>query len=317
MKPNRVKYLKKWRKSIMITLTNVIRKWVMVLSLMVIGTCFAASAEAVEIKHAMGTTMLDQTPARVVVLDNGALDNMLALGVKPAGATPIFLDKPFVGYLAEQAGGIDKVGTINQPNLESIAALNPDLIVGTKDLHEAIYDKLSQIAPTVFTETLFDDWKGRLKLHGLSVGKGAEADALIAAYEEKLAAFKSLKVTKSVSVLRGRTDNVTIYLGNSWSGEFVREVGLKRPASQQDNEKWGVKITQEQIADIDADAILWFSRADENYLTKDMKTSRLWNTLEAVKQEQVYRLDAGVWLSGMGIQARNLMLDDVKRIFTK
>ena len=48
-----------------------------------------------------------------------------------------------------------------------------------------------------------------------------------------------------------------------------------------------------------------------------MKSSRLWNTLEAVKEEQVYRLDAGVWLSGMGIQARNLMLDDVKRIFTK
>ena len=52
-------------------------------------------------------------------------------------------------------------------------------------------------------------------------------------------------------------------------------------------------------------------------LTKNMQSSRLWNTLNAVKNNHVYRLDAGAWLSGMGIQSRNHMLDDVTRIFSK
>ena len=159
-----------------------------------------------------------------------AFDNLLALGVKPIGATAIFLDKPFMEYLGSQVNGVKKVGTIDQPNLEAITAQKPDLIIGAKDLHEAIYSKLSQIAPTVFTETFFEDLEGRLTLHALAVGKSEKAKSVIADYESKVSKFKALNLNKEVSVLRGRSSHVTIYLAKSWSGSLVEEVGLQRPS---------------------------------------------------------------------------------------
>jgi iron complex transport system substrate-binding protein len=54
-------------------------------------------------------------------------------------------------YLAGKAQGIKTVGGISELNLEAIAALKPDLILGSKLRANDLYDKLSAIAPTVFS----------------------------------------------------------------------------------------------------------------------------------------------------------------------
>lgn len=46
------------------------------------------------IKHAMGTVTLKKKPERVVILFNGAVDNAVALGVKPVGAVESWEEKP-------------------------------------------------------------------------------------------------------------------------------------------------------------------------------------------------------------------------------
>ncbi|MEP2783238.1 MAG: iron-siderophore ABC transporter substrate-binding protein [Pseudoruegeria sp.] len=265
------------------------------------------------VEHAMGSTEIAGTPERVIVLDNGSLDNILALGVHPVGAAPIFLDKPFTGYLVDQADGVEKVGTINEPNLEAIAILAPDLIIGSKDVHEAIYDRLSHIAPTVFTEDLADDWRGRFALHAAAVNKTETAETLLNEYDVSVAAFKENTPSTEVSVLRGRGDGIVIYLEESWSGGLIEELGLARPAAQS-AEGFSVKVTEEQIADLDGDHIIWFSRSDDNYMSSTIQQSRLWNTLKAVEADHVHRLDAGTWLSGMGIQARTLMVNDMTQV---
>ena len=55
----------------------------------------AGLTDSIVVKHAMGQATLDGVPSRIVVLDNGALDNVLALGVKPVGAPTVQLDNPF------------------------------------------------------------------------------------------------------------------------------------------------------------------------------------------------------------------------------
>src|SRR3546814_6831851 len=54
---------------------------------------------------------------------------------------------------------MEVVGLIEEPNLEAIAAQRPDLILGAKERHEALYEELSGIAPTVFTESSGTNWK--------------------------------------------------------------------------------------------------------------------------------------------------------------
>ncbi|MEJ8545264.1 ABC transporter substrate-binding protein [Brevibacillus borstelensis] len=273
-----------------------------------------ASPQEHTVKDAMGEVKVPAEPKRIVVLDNGALDNLLGLGVTPVGAATVSLDKPFFSYLGDKTSGIEKVGTIDQPNLEAVSALKPDLILGTKDQHEAIHSKLMQIAPTVFVETLGLDWKGNLKLHAEAVGKAKEAEKMIGDYEKRVAEFKAKmgdKVGKTeVSMLRMNADHIRIYLSESYSGKFIEELGFPRPKAQSEKE-FAKKATEEQIADMDGDVIFWFSRDQENIMTTKLKDNPLWATLKAVQAGNVYEVSTDPWLSGMGVVSRNLMLDEV------
>lgn len=96
----------------------------------VLGACSAADtgggAETIRVEHAQGVTEVPANPQRVVVLDYGALDTIDTLGAGdavvglPLGTLPHFL--------ADYAGATD-VGTMQEPDLEAIAQLDPDLIV--------------------------------------------------------------------------------------------------------------------------------------------------------------------------------------------
>jgi iron complex transport system substrate-binding protein len=101
------------------------------------------------VEHAMGATEIPERPERVVVLDTGELDSALSLGVTPVGAVTTAVSEEFLSYLAEDAEGVEVVGTIAEPNLEAIAALQPDLILNPAVYGQEQHDRLAQIAPTL------------------------------------------------------------------------------------------------------------------------------------------------------------------------
>lgn len=269
---------------------------------------------SIVIQHAMGEETLPAVPERVVVLDNGALDNLLALNVKPVGAPTVQLDQPYPAYLQSQTDGIANIGTIDEPNLETIASLNPDLILGSKDTHEAIYDKLKQIAPTVFVDNLGYSWKENLKLQGQAIGKEQQAEQLLSDYFSRLEEFRTTMGDRlaetTVSVLRPRADHVRVYLRQSFSGVIVEDAGLPRPEAQQADE-FAQQLTEEQTAEMAGDVILWFSRDTDNLLKTKLASNPLWQQLDAVKENRVYEVDSETWLSGLGVQAANKVVDDL------
>ena len=85
------------------------------------GTAAAPSSAADEVRtveHAMGTAEVTGTPERVVVLDTGELDAVLALGVTPVGAVRTGVSDELPAYI--QDAGVDptrieNVGTIAEP----------------------------------------------------------------------------------------------------------------------------------------------------------------------------------------------------------
>src|SRR5688500_8537336 len=91
-----------------------------------------ASAESRTVQHALGETVIEGTPERVVVLDTGELDAALALGVTPVGSVRTDVSDELPAYIQDAGvdpADIENVGTIAEPNLEAIAALDPDLIL--------------------------------------------------------------------------------------------------------------------------------------------------------------------------------------------
>lgn len=141
------------------------------------------------IKHAMGETTIKGTPQKIVTLFQGANDVVVALGVKPTGVVESWVQQPVYEYLRADLDGVPQVGQESQPNLEEINKLKPDLIIATKIRHEEIYEQLSQIAPTVVTETLFD-WKETVKTVGEAMNRVEQSDKLLSDWDGRVADFK-------------------------------------------------------------------------------------------------------------------------------
>ncbi|GAA3441772.1 ABC transporter substrate-binding protein [Planomonospora venezuelensis] len=276
------------------------------------------------VKHAMGETQIPAQPKRVVALDQSFVDAVLTLDTEVVGYTVYRgIDEKLPEYLApvmDQAQNIKVVGTLEAPSLEQIIALKPDLIVSAKVRHEALYDKLAQIAPTVFSETTGAIWKENLRLMGQALGKEALADERIKAYEDRAAKVgESIKAKQgempTVSVVRFTSEpTVRLYVENSYSGLVLKDVGFPRPEGQPSTtETIMVPISEENIPQLDAEHVFVVSYPDPEIeaVQKRFQSNPLWSKL---KGEQ-HVVDDVTWMSAVGIQGAHVMLDDLAKIF--
>lgn len=209
------------------------------------------------VPHAMGTAQVAVDPQRVVVLDTGELDSVLALGVTPVGTVGADAATGPQSYLGGRAAEIEQVGTIQEPNLEAIAALAPDLILSNSVRHRDIFEQLQGIAPTVFSESVGKSWQQNFLLAGDALGRRAEAERILAGYRSKAdqvgVAFGDPARTE-VSMVRFMSDNIRIYGTGSFIGTVLADVGLARPPIARTDETF-VEVGREEIAKADGDLL--------------------------------------------------------------
>ncbi|MEM7335902.1 MAG: iron-siderophore ABC transporter substrate-binding protein [Chloroflexota bacterium] len=273
--------------------------------------------ESRTIEHAMGITEVPVDPQRVVVLDTGELDSALALGVKPVGAVAIFADGGLPDYLEGQTDGIEVVGTISEPNLEAIVALEPDLILSNSERHRSIYRQLNQIAPTVFAETVGVVWKENLLLYADALNKTAEAETLFEAYDARTASIRDGfgDTLPEVSIVRFLPGQVRVYLKGSFSGTVLEDIGLPRPENQ-DSDDFALYLQDlESIPQMDGDLMFMTTYGLEEDTDKPtFLGSPLWQQLDVAQSGEIYEVDDSYWMLGIGIIAANQILDDFEAI---
>lgn len=270
------------------------------------------------VEHALGLTQVSARPRRVVVLDDGPLNTALALGIIPVGAATAFADGAFPAYLGDRVGAIEAVGTIEQPNLEAISRLDPDLILGSKVRHEDIYPELSAIAPTVFTERVGATWKSDLLLHTEAMGRIGDGERLLAEYEARLAAFREAMGDRlgetEVSVVRFLPDEVRVYQKATFSGVILADAGLPRPEAQDVDDFAIIGASKELIALMDGDVLFVTSYGpSEATPLASFERDPLWSRLTVVEAGNVHEVPDEYWMVGTGIIAANLVVDDLER----
>ncbi len=271
------------------------------------------------IEAAMGEVKVPENPQRVVVLDTGELDSAITLGVTPVGAVEAIEGQGFPDYL-EGTEEIENVGTIQQPNLETIAALNPDLILSSKLRHEAIYDQLSQIAPTVLTETTGVTWKENFEVHAEALGRAEEGDIVEKEYQARVEEFQQAMGDNppEVSVVRFMPDDTRIYQKESFIGTVLEDAGLPRPPSQNVDEFAIKNASAEYIPEMGGDVIFVATYGPEEETTKEeILNDPLWQQLEAVQQGRVYEVSDDLWMLGIGYTAANGVIDDLTQYLVK
>ncbi|MEB3336205.1 MAG: iron-siderophore ABC transporter substrate-binding protein [Leptolyngbyaceae bacterium] len=279
------------------------------------------------VKHLMGETCVPMQPRRVVALDHSAAGNLLSLGVTPIGVASNLLPE-----LAELIPDVPRLGQGGQINLEALAVLKPDLIIGSTRGMEGTYDKLSAIAPTVaFEMQTTGDWQRPFRFHGQVLGMETQAEAVLEQYQrrvEELSAQVSVPPIQ-VSLVRVMplSGQIGLYLKNCFGGSILTDLGFARPPSQNEGTpdqppfaKW---ISRETIPQADGDVILLFTfgatpaiaAAAEAELDR-LKTDPLWQSLQAVQQNQVYSV-GHYWGAGNSPLAAGWVLDDVEQYLLK
>mgnify|MGYP002778747172 CR=1 FL=1 len=271
---------------------------------------------------------IPENPERVVALDPFAYELLILSGKPPVGAVgylePVYSHN--FPYLADDIAKIENVGF--PPNLESIVALNPDLIVGSYVSDEEM-TQLVKIAPTINYEAGGSgDWQGPMLMVAELLGLTDEVEALLAQYQARLDTLKTLvedPPSTEVSVVRMDTERIMLNLVDSFPATIVADAGFGRPASQaysaeeakaRYESSVGGFISLEQIELADGDYIfVWSNQAsDEEYNIADenwqrVQESPLWQSLGATQNNRAHRV-GGHWL-GWGIFAAHGVIDDL------
>ncbi|MYW64552.1 ABC transporter substrate-binding protein [Streptomyces sp. SID8379] len=287
------------------------------------GTTARAGQFPRTVTHALGKTELPKKPRRVVVLDVGELDNVVSLGVKPVGYAPTEGDDGIPSYLKKDAGSPKNVGTINALNMEAIANLHPDLILGSELRAAKLYPQLSKIAPTVFSIRPGFTWKENYLLNASALDEKAKAEANLAAYEKNVkrlgADVKRANGGKAptVTMLRYMPDRIRLYAKASFIGTILDDAGIPRPKNQQINDL-ATEISPEKIDSADADWIFTGVYGDANKTKRaSAEDNPLWKNLKAVEAGQAKDVPDETWYLGLGVTAANEVLGDLRADLVK
>ncbi|MDF2521212.1 MAG: lipoprotein [Clostridia bacterium] len=271
------------------------------------------------IEHAMGKTEIKGEPKRIVILTNEGTEALLELGVKPVGAVKSWTGDPWYSHIEKDMEGVENLGDESQVNIEAIAALSPDLIIGNKMRHEKIYDQLSQIAPTVYSNTLRGEWKENFAFYAEVLGKEEEGKEVIKKFDDRAAEIASLagdKLKTEVSIVRFMPGKTRIYLGDTFSGIILKQIGFARPESQQ-SEEFTIEIGKERLKEADGQVMFYFTyetgNGEGSAREKEWLEDPMFKSLEVVKNNKVYRVDDAIWNTAGGVRAANLMLDDIEK----
>ncbi len=284
------------------------------------------------VEHAMGSTTLKKTPEKIVILTNEGTEALLSLGVKPVGAVQSWLGDPWYDHISDEMKDVEVVGVEQEVNLEKIAALKPDLIIGTKVRQEAVYDQLSAIAPTVFSDTLRGDWKENFKLYAKALNLEEKGNEVLIQFDAHLDEVKQSlgdKTDQEISIVRFMAGQSRIYYTDSFSGVIFEDLGFKRASQQTElftaDNKLGnlaIEVGKEVIPKMDGDVLFYFTYAPQGDkaaldTAKEWTNDPLWKNLNAVKSGNVHEVSDAIWNTAGGVLAANIMLDEIEEIFNK
>ncbi|MFD2093571.1 ABC transporter substrate-binding protein [Blastococcus deserti] len=270
------------------------------------------------VEHAMGTTEIAEQPERVVVLDTGELDSVLSLGVTPVGAVTTAVSDGFLSYLAEDAADVEVVGTIAEPNLEAIAALQPDLILSNKVRHEDVYEQLSQIAPTVFAEKVGAVWKENFQLAAEALGLEDGARDALDEYEQRAAELGETlgdPAETTVSALRFVEGTIRVYQAQSFIGTVLADIGLDLVELPTGETATFAELSAEELTTADADVVLYSSYGPvEDSGEAAVVGGPLWPRLSAVADGRAFAVEDDVFYTGIGLGAATLQLESLEEL---
>lgn len=277
-----------------------------------------------EVIHFFGTMAVNERPRRVVTLATGQLDQAINLGTVPVGTTINGFPAPVPDYLteafpdhAEAIAAIKPVGARTKLDFEAIAALRPDVIVGTAaGAHGRAFNELNAIAPTFLTEGYGYNWKQDFRLFAELLGERETATRIMADYHARAADLRRRLAAAGrdgmeISFARIGPKGLEIYGEKAFVGTIARDLGLARPMAQRFDAIIR-QITPAEVAVMDGD---WLFYAEIDYPIAQEARAAIadsWPGLRAVRTGNVRPVVIEPWYTMVAPTAAGIVLDDIE-----
>ncbi|MEK4730689.1 ABC transporter substrate-binding protein [Paenibacillus sp. FSL L8-0641] len=303
------------------------RSWVvttLVVCMIMLSACGqAADKQTADTKAADSAQTTISADSRIASMSIHLTNNLLALGITPAGSVIGGDVKDFLPHVKDRLQSTRKLGVVTDPDMEAVLELQPDHIFLDKKYSGTDVAKFEKIAPTDVFDLDEGTWKDQLKKIAVMVKHEAQADAFLKDYDTQRERVKKLIHSKigdgTVMAIRVTAKEVRVMGMKRPVGPLLyQDLGLKPAKDVEKIDKAYQVVSQEVLPDYDADAILVIisKGADAQKVYKQLEGNTVWQGLKAVKQGHVYMLDGQPWLdySAMG---HKMALDNAEQLFSK
>jgi iron complex transport system substrate-binding protein len=260
------------------------------------------------------TLTFKEPPQRIVCLYSRCLELLAALEVVPVGimvsfesfaADPAYFPQPNEIALINWDGDV--------PDIEQIAALQPDLVLGWQEL-QAPLAGIAPVYSVINEQDSYQESHDEIRAFGRLLGREDIAEANITTALNRLAAYKQLS-PGDVSVMDVFFSNDTSYYRDGESGtcNLLKAVAVCDWPDPSNATTWSVEANDEALLQLDPDVILvstyGFEGLSEAEIRAQLAERPLWAELSAMQSGRVYIEPEGVNLDGMGTVGMIRMLD--------
>ncbi|KVA16819.1 ABC transporter substrate-binding protein [Burkholderia ubonensis] len=266
-------------------------------------------------------------PQRVVALEFMFAETLAALDITPVGMVDTAFYPGWLGYDNARFAHVTDVGSRQEPGLEAIAAVKPDLIIGVGFRHAPIFAALDRIAPTIlfqFSPNVNEggvpvtqlDWTRQIfRTIGAVTGRSARAQAVEARLDAGLARnAKRLAAAgrqhERVALLQdlGLPDRYWAYTGNSTAAGLARALGVDLWPKKPTREGTLYVTSADLLAQRDL-AVLFVTATGMDVLLDAKLDSPVWQYVPARKAKRIALIERNIW--GFGGPMSALKLADV------
>lgn len=269
------------------------------------------------VQHAMGSTTIQGETTRIVALEWNFVEASLALDIQPVGvANPDGYRKwVAAGGLSEN---VTDVGTRAEPSLETIANLEPDLILGIQFRHEDIYDELSEIAPTL----VFEGFPGENDSHdqydrmisiferiGKATAHPDRVDGVLTDLQETYDKSRARLEEAGMADREILLTQLFTYQGQPLARTFIdgsipdrvaEAIGLTNAWTKTGcSTGYGYcDVNKEGFADVQHADFFYQAQPEDDPVKDEWQDDPVWNSYDFVKEDRVYALGSDAWMFG-------------------
>lgn len=273
---------------------------------------------------------LDAPATKVVTLEWGTTENLVALGVMPVGVADV---EGYTAWVSAEKldDTVTDVGERGEPSIDAIAGLAPDLVVTTTDLSESAIAQIEEFAPVLVVRGAdASDAIGQMEknLTNIATATGTEDEAaeLIEGFEAKVAegkaAIEAAGLAGSEFFMNdawasGGQVSIRPFAQGALLSEINEELGMKNAWTGEGDADYGLGSTDvEGLTALGDVNFIYITNGDDDVYQNELATNAVWTSLPFVQSGKVHRLADGIWMFG-GPSSMNDYIDALVAALTK